>query len=238
MELKNAVAVVTGASGGIGEAVARDLHHAGARLVLTARSADKLERLAADLGGAAVVAGEATDPALPDRLLGTALDTFGRADVLVNNAGMMHVGTVETIDLDKVTQMVRLNVEALFRATYVFLRHFKARDAGYVVNVSSIAGLKTGPTLAAYSGTKYAVEAFTDALRVELAGTGVGMAAVAPGTVDTNLYAGWDAKDKAYIHSGGALQPADIARCVRFILEQPPHVRIPRLLAVPAGQPV
>ena len=82
------------------------------------------------------------------------------------------------------------------------------------------------------------MEAFPDALRVELAGTGIKVAAIAPGTVDTGLYDRWNQEDKNYITSGGALQPDDIARCVRFILEQPDRVLIPRLLAVPTNQPV
>jgi NADP-dependent 3-hydroxy acid dehydrogenase YdfG len=238
MDLQDAVAIVTGASGGIGEAIARELRKAGAKIVLVARDQAKLDALATELGEAVVVAGDVTDPAMPDRFLAAAIERFGRADILVNNAGMMHVGKIEDIDLDKMVAMVRLNVESLFRASYVFLRHCRPLDRGYLVNISSIAGLKTVATLAAYNGSKAAVEAFTDALRLELAGSGIGVTAIAPGTVETNLYSGWEQGAKDYIFSGGSLVPADIARCVRFAVEQPPHMRVPRMLVVPAAQPV
>ncbi len=238
MELQNKVAVITGASSGIGEAVAKNLDAAGMKLVLTARSQDKLKNLASQLKNACVVPGEITDPALPQKLLDTALQEFGQLDVVFNNAGAMVVGAIEEIDIEKICEMARINVEALYRVGYTMLKHFKKTGSGFLINTSSIAGLKTGATLAAYSGTKHAVEAFTDSLRVELAGTGIGVAAIQPGTVATGLYSDWDEKQKDYIFSGGALMPEDIARCVRFILEQPPHVSIARMLTVPINQPV
>lgn len=238
MELQNKVVIITGASGGIGEAIACDLDAAGMSLVLTARSKDKLDKLGSKLKNAVVVAGEVTDPALPQTLLETAIRKFGRCDVLINNAGVMSVGAIQEVDIEKMCEMVRINVEACFRTAYTLLKHFKAQNSGYVINTSSIAGLKTGAYLAAYNGTKFAVEAFSDALRLEVAGTGIGVAAVAPGTVATGLYQGWDEAHKDAMFSGGALEPADIARCVRFILEQPSHVRVPRLLCVPAAQPI
>jgi NADP-dependent 3-hydroxy acid dehydrogenase YdfG len=238
MELPNKVAIITGASSGIGEAVAKELDAVGMKLILTARSQDKLERLASQLKHAKIVVGEISDPALPQKLVDTAIQTFGQLDVLFNNAGVMVIGAIETIDIDAICQMVRVNVEANFRMAYTALKHFKQAGSGFLINTSSIAGLKTAPQLAAYSGTKFAIEAFTDCLRVELAGSGVGVASVAPGTVDTGLYDKWDQQSKDFIYSGGALQPNDIARCVRFILEQPSHMMIPRMLAVPANEPI
>lgn len=238
MDLRDTVSIITGASGGIGEATARELRKAGSRLVLVARDKVKLDALAAELGEAVAVAGDVTAADMPEKFIEAAISRFGRADVLVNNAGMMHVGKIEEIDLDKMVAMVRLNVEALFRASYVFLRHCRPLDRGYLVNVSSIAGLKNVATLAAYNGSKAAVEAFSDALRLELAGSGIGVTAIAPGTVETNLYNGWEQGAKDYIFSGGALVPADIARCIRFVVEQPPHMRVSRMLVVPAAQPV
>jgi NADP-dependent 3-hydroxy acid dehydrogenase YdfG len=238
MELQGKVALITGASSGIGKAIARDLDAAGMKLVLTARSQDKLEQLASTLNQAEIFAGEITAPEIPQQLVDFALDKFGQLDVLLNNAGVMTVGAIEDVDIEAICQMVRLNVESVYRMAYTVLRHFKKVGSGFLINTSSIAGLKTAPQYGAYNGTKFAVEAFTDALRVELAGTGIKVAAIAPGTVDTGLYDSWSKDDKDYITSGGALQPEDIARCVRFILEQPEHILIPRLLAVPTNQPV
>jgi NADP-dependent 3-hydroxy acid dehydrogenase YdfG len=238
MELQNKVALITGASSGIGKAIAQALDAAGMRLILTARSQDKLEQIASSLSQAKVFAGAITDSEIPQKLVEFTLENYGQLDVVLNNAGVMTVGSIEDVDIEAVCQMVRLNVESVYRMAYTVLRHFKTVGSGFLINTSSIAGLKTAPRYAAYNGTKYAVEAFTDALRMELAGTGIKVAAIAPGTVDTGLYDQWSQDDKSYITSGGALQPEDIARCVRFILEQPDHVLIPRLLAVPTNQPV
>jgi NADP-dependent 3-hydroxy acid dehydrogenase YdfG len=238
MDLNNQVAIITGASSGIGRAIAYELDAAGMKLVLTARSQDKLEQLASNLRQATIIAGEITAPELPQKLIDTAVDTFGQLDVVLNNAGVMTIGAIEEVDLDAICQMVRLNVESVYRMAYTVLRHFKQSGKGFLINTSSIAGLKTAPQYGAYNGTKFAVEAFTDALRMELAGTGIKVAAIAPGTVDTGLYDKWTEADKDYITSGGTLQPEDIGRCVRFVLEQPDHVLIPRVLIVPTNQPV
>lgn len=238
MDLNNKVAIITGASSGIGKAIALELDKAGMKLILTARSEDKLKDLAAECKNAKVYAASITEPETPQKLLDFALDTYGQLDVLINNAGMMAVGAIEKIDIEKICLMARLNVESVYRMAYTVLKHFKQTDSGFVINTSSVAGLKTSPKQAAYDGTKHAVEAFTDSLRMELASTKIKVAAIAPGTVDTGLYDKWDDEDADYIKSGGVLQPEDIARCVRFVLEQPEGVMIPRMLAVPTNQPV
>ena len=238
MELQNNVGIVTGATGGIGEAITKTLNDAGMKLVITARSQDKLDQLKSKLQAAEAIAGDATDPELPQKLMDRALEVFGRVDVVVNNAGLMDVGKIEEIDIDKICQMVRINVESLYRMSYLALKHFKQTGSGFVLNMSSIAGLKTSAKYPAYCGTKFAVEAFTDSLRMELAGSNIGIACIEPGTVDTGLYDQWSQDQKDAIAAGGMLQPDEIAHYVRFILEQPPHIRIPRLLVVPAAQPV
>ncbi|SRR5579883_371196 len=238
MDLQNKVAIITGASGGIGEAVAKELDAAGMSLVLTARSLDKLEHLASNLRDAKIIAGEITDPELPQKLVDFAIQTFGDLNVVFNNAGMMTVGPIESIDIEAICQMVRINVESAYRMAYTALKYFKKSGNGFLINTSSIAGLKTVPQIGAYCGTKFAIEAFTDSLRLELAGTDIRVASIAPGTVDTGLYDHWSEENKKFIYSGGVLQSPDIARCVRFILEQPGNVLIPRLLVVPAAEPV
>lgn len=233
MDLKGKVALITGASSGIGKAIALELDKAGMKLILTARSLDKLEDLANKCSDAKVYAANITEPEVPQKLLDFALDTYGRLDILINNAGMMSMGGIDEIDIENICLMVRLNVESAYRMAYTVLRHFKQNGTGFLINTSSLAGLKTGAKLAAYSGTKFAIEAFTDSLRMELAGTGVNVAAIEPGPVDTSLFDGWSKDNKSQLSSGGMLQPEDIARCVRFILEQPEGVLVPRLFVVP-----
>lgn len=236
MDLKGKVAVITGGSGGIGEAIARDLAKQGCKLVITARSEEKLKALASELGDAAWLAGEVTDETPPKNLLDLATERFGQADILINNAGVMAMGTIEDTDIEKVCAMARINFEALVRFSYTFLKPMKARGSGYVINTSSVAGTIILPQGGVYVGSKHAVEAFTETLWGELTGTGVGIGVIEPGTVATGLYRDWDKASTDRIHGNGALASEDIAACVRFMLTQPDHVRVVRMLALPAGK--
>ncbi len=237
-DLAGRSAVVTGASSGIGRAVARELSAAGMRLLLTARRRDRLEQLAAELGESRVLAADVTDPALPDALLGAAVDAFGGCDVLVNNAGILEIGAVDSIDLDRMCRMVRVNVEAAFRLAYSAVRHFRQAGSGHLVNVSSVLGTKTRPTAGAYAGTKFAVEALSEALRLELAGSGVRVSVVAPGMVMTELHNHLPTHPAEQLGIRKPLQPEDVARSVRYVLEQPEHVHVGRLLVLPFESPV
>lgn len=236
MILQGKTAVITGASGGIGEAIARMLRAEGARLVITARSEGKLAALAQELDETAWIAAEVTDAALPARLLTLAEERFGGADILVNNAGVMSVGSVEETDIEAVCSMIRINFEAVTRFAYTFLKPMKARGSGFVLNISSVAGTMIPPLGSVYAGTKHAVEALTEALWNELVGSGVGVAALEPGTVATGLYKDWAGDKRDWVNSLGALTAEDIAGCARFILTQPDHVRVVRMLALPAGK--
>ncbi|HEX7128260.1 MAG TPA: SDR family oxidoreductase [Thermodesulfobacteriota bacterium] len=234
-DLKGQVAIITGASSGIGAAVARDLAEAGMRLVVTARREERLRALAEETG-AVWLAGDITAPDLPVRLLDTALGRFGRVDVVFNNAGVMDAGPVEAMDVEQIARMVRVNVEAAFRVAYHALVYFKREDRGTLVNVSSILGTRVRPHVGWYAGTKFAVEGLTEALRMEFAGTNVRITAIQPGSTLTELQDHWPAHARGARNRKAPLLPEDIARIVRFVLEQPPHVRIPRVLAVPAEQ--
>lgn len=230
MPLKNQVAVITGASSGIGEAVAKDLHAAGVKLVVTARRADRLESLGK---GITCIAGDITDPAMPQRLIDTAIAKFGSCDIVFNNAGLLEVARIETIDIDKVCFMARVNVEAAFRLMYTALKHFKKVGKGHLLNTSSVMGTKVRPTAGAYAGTKWAIEGLSEALRMELAGTAIKVSCIEPGLVKTELHRDWPAPASEVLNVKTPLTPEDIARCVRFILEQPEHVRIPRMMMLP-----
>lgn len=229
--LTGKVAVITGASAGIGAAIARELSTAGARLVLTARRADRLEELAAELQTeTTILAADIADSATPEALLARAQTRFGGADILVNNAGILRVGTIEAFDLDGLESMVAVNFNAPVRASYVFARAMKAAGSGAIVNVSSIGAHLNAAGMGVYGGLKRALEGFTDSLRIELAGSGVRVGLVAPGTTSTEIFddmktrgqQGWD----EYLVP---LQPEDLARAVRFMLEQPPRANVPRL---------
>ncbi len=230
--LAGKVAVITGATSGIGLAVARELHSHGMRLVLNARSQDRLTQVQKELS-AATAAGDVGDPALPKRLLETALETYGRCDVVLNNAGLMESGPIASIDIDKVCAMARVNVEGAYRVAYTFIKHFHAQGSGHLVNISSVLGTKVRPTAGAYAGTKYALEALSEALRLELAGTPIAVTCIEPGLVLTELHRDFPVHPMHSMNVQHPLQPEDIARCVTFALTQPVHVRIPRLMVLP-----
>lgn len=237
-ELSGKVAVVTGASSGIGMAVARDLRAAGMRVVVTGRRAERLDGLVRELGEkeSVAVAGDVLDAALPGRLIEAAVAKFGRCDVCFNNAGVMHVGTIEGIDLEAVCAMVRINVESAYRMAFVALRHFLKQKSGHLVNTSSTLGLKVRPTAGAYAGTKFAIEALSEDLRMQVAGTGVRVSVVEPGLTETGLQSHFAQHPAEALGITRMAKPEDLARAVRFILEQPPHVTIPRLMVQPSQQ--
>lgn len=236
MKLQDKVVIITGASSGIGRATAKHLSSCGMRCVLTARNEEKLHSLAEEIGETVTVAGDITDPGLPEELLDKTLQTYGQLDVLFNNAGAMHTGSVEEVDIEAVCSMVRLNFEAVVRMSYTVLRYMQTTGKGFVINTSSLAGLKTFPYLGVYTGTKHAIEAYTDALRMELAGSGVRIAALEPGRTNTSLYDHWPERQK-FNPEEGFLDPEDVARCVQFILEQPEEMLVSRLMVVPSKQP-
>ncbi len=236
MELNGKVAIITGASSGIGRAVARNLHEAGVRFLLTGRREDRLSELKEELNHAAIFPCDISDPGVPESLLKTALDSFGRCDIVFNNAGVITTGSIDEIELEDISYMVRVNVEAAFRMAYAALKHFKSAGSGFLINTSSLLGTKVRPTAGAYAGTKFAIEALTEALRLELAKTNIGVACVEPGLVQTELHRNWEIHPAQSLNIPRPLQPEDIARVVRFILEQPDHVRLARILVVPSDQ--
>ena len=139
-------AVVTGASAGIGEAIARDLASRGARVLLVARRAERLDQLAGEIGpNATVLALDVARPEAAELMLDAARERLGGADILINNAGIFRVGPLDSFDLDGLGPMISLNYESAVRASYVFARAMKVQGSGAIVNVSSIGANLTAP---------------------------------------------------------------------------------------------
>ena len=238
MDLKNKVAIVTGASSGIGEAIVENLHEAGVKLIFTGQREEKLQSLAGRIPGSEFLAGDLVDAQMPGRLIEMAQQAFGRCHIVINNAGIIERGPIGEIDVDLVCRMVRVNTEAAFRMAYMALQHFQEQGGGDLVNITSVLGTKIRPHIGAYAGTKYALEALSEALRMELAGSDVRVICVQPGLVMTDLHRNLDVHPSAAMGIDKPLQPADVARCVRFALEQPAHVNIPRLMVLPTDQEI
>lgn len=184
-QFANKTVVVTGASAGVGAATARAFAAAGANLVLAARSEDKLESLANELGGIAVVA-DITQSRAIQTLVETAVETYGGLDVLVNNAGCNNRGPVASLEANQLAQMIDTNLRAPVLLTRAALPHLQA-SRGAVVNVASLAGQMPLPDEATYSASKFGLRAFTYALSGELEGSGVSASVVSPGPIETGF---------------------------------------------------
>lgn len=238
MDLSGKVGIITGASSGIGWETAKVLSEAGARLIVSARSTDKLDALVDELPNEAdSVAADVADPGVPQMLVHAATENFGALDFVFSNAGIMNIGTVDELDEDAVSRMIRVNYDAAVRLAYTVLRLFKKQGHGDLITTSSILGTKVRATVGVYAGTKYAVEAMTESLRLEFAGTGIRIMVIEPGYTATDLQSHWTDKQKDSLKAmTHPLQPADIARGVKFMLEQPENVIIPRMLMVPVQQ--
>ncbi|MGH3182383.1 MAG: SDR family oxidoreductase [Streptosporangiaceae bacterium] len=228
--------MVTGAGSGIGAAIARELGAAGVKLVLSGRRREKLEAVAAELPQAAILAGDVSNPKMPERLLELARGQWGGCEIVVNNAGELVAGTIEEMDLEAMARMVEVNVAAAFRVAYTAARAFKAQGHGHLVNISSILGVKVRVPAGAYAGTKHAIEALSEALRLELAGTRIRVTAIEPGLVMTELHRNFKVHPREQMGIRQALEPEDVARAVRFALEQPEHVLVARVMVVAADQ--
>jgi NADP-dependent 3-hydroxy acid dehydrogenase YdfG len=214
------VAVITGATGGVGAAVARTLSRAGYSLVLTAPSMEKLSAQAAQLKGpCTVIEGNLSDESLPETLLYAALDRFGRCDICFNNGALFEAGIIETVDIERLSSMVRVNVEGSFRVAYVFVKHFVSEGTGHLVNVSSAVGSSVRPT--PYAATQRAIEALSDALASELDDSEVLISCIQPGLVKTGLKHRWEIAQEGTHGTSYPLELEDFARMVLFILEQP-----------------
>ncbi|HJR04273.1 MAG TPA: SDR family NAD(P)-dependent oxidoreductase [Methylomirabilota bacterium] len=178
------VALVTGASSGIGAATARALAGAGMRVALCARRKDRLEQLAADLTGqggeATVHAVDVTDALAVRAMVDEVAERWGRLDVLVNNAGRGFSATLEQTSAEELRALIELNVVAVLGATQAALPIMRRQGRGHIINISSIVGRRAVPYRAAYSATKFALGALSEALRVELTGTGIAVTLVYP----------------------------------------------------------
>jgi NADP-dependent 3-hydroxy acid dehydrogenase YdfG len=191
-KLDGKVVVITGASSGIGEATAEALAAEGASVVVAARREDRLsdlvERINGENGGKALsVECDVTDEEQAHALIRRARDEFGRVDILVNNAGVMQLSKIEKGLSDEWRTMFEVNVLGLLYTTDAAVQFMKEQGSGHLVNISSVAGRKSGPFRGAYSGTKFAVNAISEALRVELLEDNIRVTVVEPGAVETEL---------------------------------------------------
>jgi serine 3-dehydrogenase (NADP+) len=229
--LTGKTAIVTGASAGIGEATARTLTNAGARVMLVARREDRLKSLAAEIGGdACYLALDLAQSDAAQLLLDACAAQLGKVDILINNAGILRTSHVDAFDLDELEPIIAINYSAVVRCSILFARHMKANGTGQIINLSSIGASITAAGTGVYGGLKRALDAFTEVLRIELAGSGVRVGLVAPGTTTTEIFA--DMKQRGQPGWDEYIPPMvgdDIARAILFMCEQTGNANAARM---------
>ena len=223
------IILITGASSGIGEGIARELGASGANVLLGARRLDLIEAVAKDIqdtgGTAEAMTLDVTDRAAMVAFAQKAIDTWGRIDVLVNNAGVMPLSPLAAGKYDEWERMVDVNIKGVLWGIGAVLPHMERQQSGQIINIASIGALSVVPTAAVYCATKFAVRAISDGLRQE--SDKIRVTCVNPGVVESDLAATITHEEtKAMIedYRAIALQPGDIARVVRYVIEASDHV--------------
>jgi NADP-dependent 3-hydroxy acid dehydrogenase YdfG len=248
--LDNTVALVTGASSGIGEATARELARRGAAVAIAARRKDRLDTLAEEIqqdgGTALAIEADVTDQEQVRTLVAHAVDSLGRLDTVVNNAGVMLLGPIEDAPVEEWDRMIALNLQGLLYVAHAALAHLlsaaddEPRHVADLVNISSVAGRVARRNSGVYNLTKHGVGAFSESLRQEVTGRHVRVSLVEPGAVATELTDHVRPEVRERLMGGLAemerLESEDIADAIAYIVSRPRRVAINELLIRPTEQ--
>ena len=242
--ITNKTVVITGASSGMGAATALHLVEKGAAVVLGARRTDRIKALVSEIteaGGRAIaVQTDVTKREDLQRLIDAAIGTYGRVDVLINNAGVMPLSPLERAKVDEWDQMIDVNLKGVLYGVAAALPHMIAQKSGHIINVSSVAGHKLFGGSAVYSATKFAVRAFSEGLRQEMAPHNIRTTILSPGAVKTELLdhiSETDVQQANRDYVGQVGVPAEtLARLVAFAINEPEDVGINEILFRPTAQ--
>ena len=232
--------VVTGASSGIGEAIARRFSEQGHPLLLLARRVERLKAL--NLPEALCRKVDVTDQAAVTAAVKEAEAKYGPTDCLVNNAGIMLLGLVAEQNPEEWDRMIDVNVKGVLNGIHAVLKPMQVRKGGTIINISSVAGVKGFPNHAAYCGTKFAVHGLSETLREEIANDNVRVIVIAPGAVETELLSHTTSEDikdgyESWKDSiGGAITAGDIAACVSFAYGLPQNVCVREVIVAATRQ--
>lgn len=240
------LALITGATAGIGLATAKQLAASGADLILTGRRLDRLETIAREISEkfhvhVTTIAFDVSSREETEKAFSDIADVLPKLSILINNAGLaLGTASLQTVDLGDVDQMIDTNVKGLLYVTRLALPHLIKRGDAHVVNIGSVAGRWTYPGGATYSATKFAVRALTEGLRMDLMGTPVRVTNIEPGMVETEFsevrYDG-DKEKAASVYKGMTpLSAIDIAETILWCLSRPKHVNIQELVIYPVDQ--
>jgi NADP-dependent 3-hydroxy acid dehydrogenase YdfG len=245
-DISGKVVVITGASSGLGAATARLLSQQGAIVVLGARRADRIEALASELtsagGKAAAVVTDVANRGQVKQLVDKAVESFGRIDVMLNNAGVMPLAPLEALKTDEWDQMIDVNLKGMLNGVAAALPYMKQQKGGHFINVSSVYGHKVGPNAAVYCATKFAVRALSEGLRQEVKPYNIRTTIISPGAVATELLehiseTSIQAQTKDFV-SKIAVPAETFARMVAFAISEPADVDVSEIVFRPTAQPL
>jgi len=240
--IQGKVVAITGASSGIGEAAARLLANCGAQVVLGARRADRLEKLAAEIaadGGTAIC--QKLDVTKRDQMeafVRTACDRFGRIDVLLNNAGIMPLSPLESLKVEEWDRMIDVNVRGVLYGIAAALPVMKKQGYGHFVNIASIGAYSVTPSATVYCATKYAVRAISDGLRKEV-GSDIRVTQISPGVTESELadsITDEGARQFMKEYRRISIPASSIAQAILFAIEQPPEVDVNEIIVRPTAK--
>jgi len=242
--IEGKIVVITGASSGLGEATARLLSAQGASVVLGARRIDRLRALADELshrgGKAFAVPTDVIQRDQVKRLVDAAVQTYGRIDVMINNAGLMPQALLERLKIDEWNLMIDVNIKGVLYGIAAALPHMKQQKAGHFINVSSVAGHRVGPGFAVYAATKHAVRALSEGLRQEVKPYNIRTTVISPGAVATelpNTVTDPQAAERIRKFYAEVAIPAEsFARAVAFAMSQPEEIDVNEILFRPTRQ--
>lgn len=238
------IIVITGASSGLGEAAARYLSARGATVVLGARRKERIEALAEELtkngGKAFALATDVTDAGQVKKLVDTAVNEFGKIDVILNIAGLMPLSPLEFLKIDDWDKTIDVNIKGVLYGIAAVLPYMKKQKSGQIISVSSVAGHTISPGSAVYSATKYAVRVISEGLRQEVKPYNIRTAVISPGAIDTELVNSITdpnvAKNVNNFYKQNAISADSFARSVAFVISQPEDVDINEILFRPTVQ--
>lgn len=240
--IENKVVVITGASSGLGEAMARKLASQGAKVVLGARRIEKLDAIVAEIqsenGQAVALATDVTIGESVKALVDLAVTTFGRTDVMINNAGIMPLSPLSALKVQEWNDTIDVNIKGVLNGIAAALPVFERQETGHFINISSVAGHKVSPASSVYAGTKFAVRAISEGLRMEV-GRNIRTTVISPGLIDSELKHGTsDATISQFVNEvyNDAISATSIANAVAYVIEQPNDVDVNEIVLRPTVQ--
>jgi NADP-dependent 3-hydroxy acid dehydrogenase YdfG len=243
--IEGKIVVITGASGGLGGTTARYLAKLGATVVLGARRKDRLDAMVKDIqadgGKALAVAVDVTKRAEVEGLVKQAIDTYGKIDVMWNNAGIMPIAPLAVLKVDEWDSMIDINIKGVLYGIAAVLPHMQKQKGGHIINTASVFGIKVfAPGGTVYCATKNAVRMITEGLRMETRADKIRCTIISPGAIDSELKE--DTSDAASakaveeLYKNWAISPESIARAVAYAIEQPSDVEIDEIVVRPTVQ--